>query len=89
MGWGGKTPEKGRNASRAQLPDNLFMYSHRTISYRQGSVEGGALSSLKRPSNNGHAIRNIAGYGSAFSLYCPPLSPQPCLSAPSPREPFM
>lgn len=46
---------------RALLPDNLFMYSYRTISYRQGSVEGGALSSLKRPSNNGRAIRNIAG----------------------------
>lgn len=31
---------RAEKSQRAQLPDNLFMYSYRTISYRQGSVEG-------------------------------------------------
>lgn len=61
MWGGGEDTRRAEKPRRAQLPDILFMYSHRTISYRQGSVEGGALSSLKRPSNNGRAIRNIAG----------------------------
>lgn len=54
--------KRHRKASEsAGLPDILLMYSDRTISYRLGSVEGGSLSSLKRPSHNELAIRNIAG----------------------------